>query len=108
MVTAAGGGAFGTPVRKKTKRGRRRHGEIPRLHWADAAVPSYLREGRPLILTGGCPLAAQLVPEWSLEGLAERLGESDTPDWPVHFTPPGVRRVNRTYCLLYTSPSPRD
>ena len=67
--------------------------EVPRRHWADSSVEGFLRRGEPVVLTGGCPLAASLA-HWSVA----RLRAADPSEtWPVHFTPRSVKAVRRTY-----------
>ena len=88
-------GSFGTAVRQR-RPPLRGHGEVPRFRWDDDRAYEALRAGVPAILTGACPLVSRLS-GWSLARLASLIGDADSAEWPVHFTPPGVSRVNRTY-----------
>ena len=69
-------------------------GSIPRLHHADERVSELLRRQEPVVLTGGCPLARELVQRWSFAHLAAEFGDNAL---PVHCTPRGVRSVRRVY-----------
>ena len=69
-------------------------GSVPRLHHADERVPELLRRQEPVVLTGGCPLARELVQRWSFAHLAAEFGDDAL---PVHCTPRGVRTVRRVY-----------
>ena len=69
-------------------------GSIPRLHHTDECVSEILRRQEPVVLTGGCPLARDLVQRWSFAHLAAEFGDDTI---PVHCTPRGVRSVRRVY-----------
>ena len=69
-------------------------GSVPRLHHADERVSELLRRQEPVVLTGGCPLARELVQRWSFAHLAAEFGDDTL---PVHCTPRGVRSVRRVY-----------
>ena len=70
-------------------------GQLPRLRWDDPAVQTFLSEGRPVVLTGGCPFSAGIVGRWTLDYLAAsdcRLGGN-----AAHIAPRAVRRFSRFY-----------
>ena len=51
-------------------------GPIERRRWDDPEVDSLIRRGIPVILTGGCPLASNLVGRWTFSYLKKHFGES--------------------------------
>lgn len=71
-------------------------GQVERRHWDDPSVADFLRKGIPLVLTGGCPLAAKLVGKWSFDHLKEHMPASNNA-LTAHFAPRTVTRFNRFY-----------
>ena len=72
---------------------------VPRRRWDDPSVVTFLQQGEPVVLTGGCPLTAGLA-HWNLDHLCDAAAvetESANATWPVHFTPRDARSVWRTY-----------
>lgn len=91
-MPAALSGSFGVAVPRK-----RPHGVVPRLHWSSPDVGAYLKRGEPLVLAGGCPLAAPLQ-SWSVAHFTQHLSaDADAEPWPVHFTPRHERSFSRIY-----------
>ena len=70
-------------------------GSLPRRRWDDPEVISFLRRGLPLVLTGGCPLAANVVGKWCFEYMGEQFGSIS--DLSVHFAPRATSRFERFY-----------
>jgi hypothetical protein len=70
-------------------------GAVERRHWADPEVKEFLRLGRPVVLTGGCPLVRELVGKWDFDHLADGFGSFDK--LPVHFAPREVTEFSRIY-----------
>ena len=69
---------------------------MERRRWDDPSVAEFLRKGIPLVLTGGCPLAAKLVGKWSFEHLKECMPLTNNA-LSAHFAPRHVTRFNRFY-----------
>lgn len=61
-------------------------GQLERRRWDDSKVVELMRRGLPLILTGGCPLASELVGRWSFAHLADAAGDANRAH-PVHQAP---------------------
>ena len=99
MVDLVSAGGFGAAVRRKEAHDAPwlHPTEVSRVHWTDPAVAGFLRRHEPVVLTGGCPLAAALR-HWCITFLAEAEETCGEPSaWPVHFTPRAVRGVWRAY-----------
>ena len=56
---------------------------------------TFLSEGRPVVLTGGCPFSAKIVGRWTLDylGASDCRCEGNT----AHVAPRAVRRFSRFY-----------
>ena len=70
-------------------------GELPRRRWDDPSVLDFLREGRPVVLTGGCPLMQSVVDKWDFDYLSRAYGAENT--LTVHMAPRAERRFARFY-----------
>ena len=71
------------------------HAQIARRRWDDPEVETFLREGEPVVLTGGLPLTRALVGKWTFAYLAEHY--SGPAGLNVHFTPRATTQFARFY-----------
>ena len=68
---------------------------MERRRWDDPEVETFLREGRPVVLTGGVPLTRPLIGKWSFDYLAEHYKGPNGLN--VHFAPRSTTRFARFY-----------
>ncbi len=72
---------------------------LERLRWDDPKVERFLRSNLPVVLTGGCPLARDLIGRWSFDYLSQHYdADADSAaTLSAHFAPRATRRFNRFY-----------
>ena len=71
-------------------------GQVPRVHFSDPQLETYLRASQPVVITGGCPFASGLVGKWTMAHLAEHYGDDGEP-LNVHYAPRDELRFSRFY-----------
>ena len=68
---------------------------LPRREWDSEDVPGFFVRGEPVVLSGGCPLARQLVGAWSFDHLEQAF--DGTERLQVHFAPRDCNNFARVY-----------